>query len=234
MIAKDIELQIQMHFEHFLDNKITSIMNLSISDLDINIFLVASVRNQLRIKTSYDLSEWLVRQRLERSMVTSLGSTLQNIAKEFSNEKPLPNLTARIIRDQKIYNLIIKSGSNHNVQVTRDIQRILLQTKNKEPDSIPIFGICYGQESMISSIVKKYTNGIHVLIGNDFWSFISEDPNCYKRILKIASEVDQNYRDPNVGFLSDVIEQKIKYVDQELQKMYGNNNNFWKGILGII
>ena len=144
-ISKDIELNIQIHLENFLDNRINAIMKLSVTDIEINPFLIATIRDQLKIKTPHDLAEWMIRQRLERSMVTGFGSTLQNIAKEFCNEKPLPNITAKIKKNGKTYNLIIKSGSNHNIQVTNNIRRVLLDSKNIEPTSIPVFGICYGK-----------------------------------------------------------------------------------------
>ena len=234
-ISKDIELNIQIHLENFLDNRINTIMKLSVTDIEINPFLIATMRDQLKIKTPHDLAEWMIRQRLERSMVTGFGSTLQNIAKEFCNEKPLPNVTAKIKKNGKTYNLIIKSGSNHNIQVTNNIRRVLLDSKNIEPTSIPVFGICYGNDKGIGSIVKKHTDGILLLTGKRFWDFISGNPDCYKKILDIAIRVDKNYRDPNMGSLGKVIEYKTKNFDAELKKIYGNTyKEFWNGILGDV
>ena len=231
-ISDKIELNIQMHFEKFLNNKINTLMDMSVTDIEINPFLIATISNQLRIRTSRDLAKWLIRQRLERGMVTSFGSTLQNIAKEFCNEKPLPNITARITRDGKIYNLIIKSGSNHNIQVTRSIQKALLHAKKIEPDSVPVFGICYGNKKMIGPIVKKYTSGIQLLVGRHFWDFVSDNPNYYNQILKIAIRVDKNYVDPNVGSLRHVMEQKIDNLDEEIKRIYANTgNSIWNDIL---
>lgn len=224
-LSDKIELNIQMHFENFLNNKINTLMDMSVSDIEINPFLISCVSNQLGLRTSHDLAEWLIRQRLERSMVTSFGSTLQNIAKEFCNEKPLPNTTARIIRDAKTYNIIIKSGSNHNIQVTQGIRNALLQTKQKEPDSIPIFGMCYGNDEMIGSIVKKHMDGVQLLIGRQFWDFLSGDSSCYDQILQIATRVDKNYMDPDVGSLEQVMKQKIDDLDNEIKKIYPNTND---------
>lgn len=224
-ISKDIELNIQMYFENFLNNKINTLMDMQVSEIEINPILISATSNQLGIKTSHDLAEWLIRQRLERGIVTSFGSTLQNIAKEFCNAKPLPNTTARIVRDGKIYNLIIKSGSNHNIQVTQNIQRILLQTKKNEPDSVPVFGICYGTEAMIGNIVKKHTCGIQLLVGKPFWDFISGDPDCYNQILKIAMRVDKNYVDPNIGSLGHVMEKKIIGLTEEIKKIYSTTGD---------
>jgi len=228
-ISNKTELNIQMHFENFLNNKINTLMDMNVFDIEINPFFIASTRNQLGINTSRDLAEWLIRQRLERGMVTSFGSTLQSIAKEFCNEEPLPNTTARIARGGKVYNLIIKSGSNHNIPVTQNIQKILLSTKQAEPDSIPIFGVCYGNEETIGSIVKKHMTGVQLLVGRPFWDFISGDPTCYDQILKIATRVDKDYVDPDVGSLRRVMEQKIDALDKTIKKIYSNaDNGFWE------
>ena len=230
---KSIELNIRMYFENFLDNRIATIMDLSLSDFDINPFLIATVRDQLGISTPLDLARWLITQRLERSMVTGFGSTLQNIAKEFSNKKPPQNVTASITRDGKTYNLIIKSGSNHNVQVARNIRQVLLNSKSTEPDSIPVFGICCGDEGDVGTIVKKHMDGIQILSGRRFWDFISQDPECYRKILQIASEVGRIHRDPDAGTLEEAIMKKTKHLESELKKIYGDlDNDFWSNILG--
>ena len=67
---KSTELNIRMHFENFIGNKIAAIMDLSLSNFDINPFLIATIRDQLGISTPLDLARWLITQRLERSMVT--------------------------------------------------------------------------------------------------------------------------------------------------------------------
>ncbi len=222
-IPNNIGLNIQMHFENFLNNKINTLMNMPVSDIEINPFLIAAISNQLGIRTSHDLAEWLIRQRLERGIVTSFGSTLQNVAKEFCNEKPLPGLTARLSRDGKIYNMIIKSASHHNIQVTQSIQKVLLRTRELEPDSVPIFAACYGDEDLMGSIVKKHMRNVQVLIGRPFWDFVSGHPNCYDQILKIAYKVDKNYVDPDVGSLKQVMGQKIGSLEKEIKKIYVND-----------
>ena len=233
-MTKSVELNIRRHFENFLNNRIVATMDLSLSDFDINPFLIATVRGQLGIKTPRDLAEWLITQRLERGMVTGFGSTLQNIAKEFSNTKSPPNITASIIRDGKVYNMIIKSGSNHNQPVARNIRQILLGSINNTNNIVPIFGICCGEEEDVSSIMKKQLEGIHILAGRRFWDFISQDLGCYKRILQIATEVGVTYRDPDVGTLEDAIGKKIAEIETELKKIYGYGDDFWMNMLGAM
>ena len=95
-----MELNIRTHFETFLDKKITAIMDLTLSEIDVNPFLMSTIHHQLNLKTSQDLSKWMIMQRLERSMVTGFGSTLQNIA---------------YVLTVKFYNLLIQHQMNHGV-----------------------------------------------------------------------------------------------------------------------
>jgi len=210
-----------------------SIENLSARDLEINPFLMSTIQHQIQIDSPYDLAEWLVKQRIERGIVTGFGKTLQNIAKEFSSEKPLPGLTMKLKKNGKTYNLMIKSGPNpYPMQPAKDMQQILLNTKKIEPNSIPIFCMCYGNEEAVSAIVKTYMADVKRLVGREFWEFISGDPNCRKKILIIAKELGDNYKDKKGNSLNELIERKIKYVEKELKKLYeGDQKTFWKNIM---
>lgn len=233
MITPAVEIRIRKHFQNFLDSRIKSIEELSVWDLEINPFLTAVIKSQLNLETPYDLAEWLVKQRMERGIVTGFGKTLQNIAKEFSPEKPLPGLTMKLKKDGITYNLMIKSGPNpYPMQPAIDMQRILLQTKKLEPDSIPIFCMCYGNEKAVSTIIKSYMNEVKHLVGKDFWAFISGDKNCQQKILTIAKELGKNYKDKKGNSLTQIIERKIKNIEAELKQLYGSNNTeFWNNVL---
>lgn len=232
-IGPATEVHIRKHFRCFLNDRIHSIAKLTIWDFELNPFLIACVKNQMKLKTPEELAQWLVRQRIERGLVTGFGKTLQKIAKEFSKEEPLPGLTMKLKRNRTVYNLMIKSGPNpYPMQPAIDMQRILLETKKQDPKSIPIFCMCYGNENALSNIVKTYMNEVKHLVGKDFWAFISEDPECEKKILKIAKEEGNGFRDKEGNTLYHMVEKKIKYMEMELKKLYGSDNNtFWEHVL---
>lgn len=222
-----------MHFERFLDNKITATMDLSRRDMEINPFLFALARNQLGIDGPTALARLMILQWLERSMSTSFGSTLQNVAREFTNKTPPRGLTACLVRDGVTYNMIIKAGPNHNVQVARSIRQVLLKHKDLDSDSVPVFGSCYGRDEEMGQIVKKELAGIRVLAGRRFWEFLSLDANCYDRITQIASQVGASYQNPDAGTLEDVVRKKAECLALELKEIYGNRTeDFWRNMLG--
>ena len=83
MLDPEIRGRIQEIFEKFLSRRLTSIRKLKIAD-NVNPFLLRLLANELRINNAQSIVKWLVSQRLERSTVTSFGSTLQKVAKVFS------------------------------------------------------------------------------------------------------------------------------------------------------
>ena len=127
---------------------------------------------------------------------------------------------------------MIKSGPNpYPMQPAKDMEKILLDSKKIDSNSIPIFCMCYGNEDAVSSVVKTHMNNVKRLVGKEFWAFISGDPNCRKKILTIAKELGDNYKDQNGNSINNLIELKIKYVEKELKKLYGNEQQaFWKNI----
>lgn len=227
------ELNIQVHFERFLDKKITATMDLSLADMEINPFMIAVGKTQLGIDTPEDLARVMIAQWLERSMATSFGSTLQSIAREFADKDPPRGLTARLVRDGITYNMIIKAGPSHNVQVARNIRQVLLRYKDADPDSVPVFGSCYGRVEEMGQIMKKEMAGIRVFVGRRFWEFLSLDAGCYEKISHIASQVGASYENPDAGTLENVIEKKAECIAAELKEIYGNGReDFWRRILG--
>lgn len=77
--------RVQEVFEQFLRDGARRIRGLRIEDLNINPFLIRILAKQLDLGNSESIVRWLVSQRLERSIVTSLGIALQNAAKVFSD-----------------------------------------------------------------------------------------------------------------------------------------------------
>ena len=96
-----IKILIKKHTRDFLESRLSTIQKIRFEDFEINPYLIASVKNQLGMKKQRDLARWLVTQRSERGMVTAFGSTLQKIAKEFSDEPTTPGFTMTLRKNSK-------------------------------------------------------------------------------------------------------------------------------------
>ena len=219
MLGDASKIRIRLHFEKFLSNKAQALKDLSLAEMSINPFLIAAMGNEIGITDSHKLARWMVLQRIERSASTAFGAPLKHIAKEFCNADPLPGMDARIERDHSVYNMVITSGPKHNATAAQSIQKRLIGTKNAEPDSIPVLGMCYGNDDSIGTITKKYADSVQQIAGRDFWTFVSEDPDCYKEILEIAAVAHKYVHSQTQVTLEQLIQRKIDYIAGELESL---------------
>ena len=228
-----IGIAIRKHIKNFLKNRIKTINEIQVRDFEFNPFLIAAIKNQMGFKTAKDLARWLVNQRIERGTVTSFGGTLQKIAKEFSNEVPLPGLTMKLKKDGKTFNILITSGPNPYAKSQAiDTQNRLLATKKIEPNSIPILGICYGNEDIVSNMVKKEMSEIKFYAGRDFWRFISGENKCRDKIMDIVQEMGDTFQDSNGNSIKKILDQKISQIENELMNLFGKEpEKFWKNVI---
>lgn len=225
MLDNATKIRIRLHFERFLSKKIQSLEELSLSDMGINPFLIAVVGDQIGIANSDDLARWMVLQRIERGTSTAFGATLKHVAREFCNADPLPGMDGRIERGGSVYNLLITSGPKHNYAAVHCMRDRLQATKSDEPDSVPMLGMCYGNDSSVGDMTKKYLDGIHQIAGRDFWTFLSEDPDCYQNILEIAVTAHNYVQTTTHVTLEQLIRRKIRYVADELESLRRTNDS---------
>ena len=119
------------------------------------------------------------------------------------------------------------------MQVARNIRQVLLNSKSTEPDSIPVFGICCGDEEDVGAIVKKHMEGIQILAGRRFWDFISQDLWVLPEDLADSLRSRQNLQGSGCGNTREVIKKKTKQLESELKKIYGDRDkDFWSNMLG--
>ena len=228
-----IKILIKKHTRDFLEKRLETIQKIRFEDFEINPYLIASVKNQLGMKKQRDLARWLVTQRSERGMVTSFGSTLQKIAKEFSDEPTTSGFTMTLKKRSKKYNIVVTSGPNPYAKGPMiDLRNKLLESKKTDPGSIPIFGMCYGDDDSLSSIVKNELTDVQYYVGRRFWEFISGNKNCRDEIIKIIYDMASHFQDLEKRTIQKITNGKIEQLEESLKDRYGRNpNKFWKSIL---
>ncbi len=179
----------------FLISQIETLKSVSLSNLDINPFLM----KVLDLKTAKEILEFNLYQTVTRSIVTSWGLTVEKLlvhsgAKEFigdSNGRPgrKPDIEKKI--KEKKYYIQIKSGPNTmNVDMVNSLNEVIEQYKENKPNSTFILGMTYGTEDRISAQIRGNLNNFEdsILIGRDLWDFVSEEKNFHKEVFKILDE----------------------------------------------
>lgn len=228
--------QIKEIFRKFLLNRIKNVRMLKMSDLDINPFLIRILSHELGLDNSEAIVRWLISQRLERGTVTSFGIALQDAAKVFSEGTGVEGADILKTKKGRHYHIQVKSGPN---TIPKDlgvrIAQLLRSAQRRNRGSLTLYGMCYGSNARVSSIVKKYVEeegGIDWICGKKFWEFISDDPQCVEEIYEIAADIGRTFKDGSGESLSEVIEGKIQELTKEFEKTYGKSGgSLWKKLL---
>ena len=229
---KLIKIAVKKQTRKFLKARISGIEELRLDDIELNPFLIASIKNQFGMKKQKDLAMWMINQRIERGTVTAFGGILQKIAKEFTNEVTTPGFTMTLKKNGEKYNIMVTSGPNpYAKQQAVDFVNRMMESKKSDPDAIPILGMCYGNDDVISSIIKTELKEIKYLVGKEFWKFISGDKNCRDEIIKIMYDTANQFQDLEKGNIDKVRRKKINEFEEVLQYRFGKNpNKFWKNL----
>ena len=229
---EEIKIAVKRQTRKFLKDRISGIEKLRLDDIELNPFLIASIKNQFGMKNQNDLAKWIINQRIERGLVTAFGGVLQKIAKEFANQPTQPGFTITLKKNGKKYNIIITSGPNpYAATQATDLRNRMMESKRRDPNSIPILGMCYGNDDVVSSVVKKELKEIKYFAGKEFWSFISGDKNCRDEIIKIMYETANRFQDSENRNIEKVTKLKIEEFKDALEYKFGKDpNKFWKNL----
>lgn len=236
MLPVEKREEIEHIFEKFLLNRARTICRLKIKDLDINPFLLRILARELDLNNSRSIVAWLVNQRLERGTVTSFGIALQEAAKVFSEGTGVEGADVMKTKGNTHYHIQVKSGPN---TVPKDlgvrIAQLLRSAQRRNRGSVALYAMCYGSESQVSSIVRKYVQhegGVNWISGRRFWEFISDQPDCIEEIYRIADCVGERFRDRQGKSLSEIIELKVEELTEQFEDLYGRSGNaMWERLL---
>ncbi|MCX7682030.1 MAG: PmeII family type II restriction endonuclease [Anaerolineae bacterium] len=228
--------QVKQSFQQFLLNRANAIRKLQIEDLNINPFLIRILAKEMGFSDARSIVRWLVNQRLERGTVTSFGIALQDAAKVFSEGTGVEGADILKTKEDRHYYIQVKSGPN---TIPKDlgvrISQLLRSAQRRNRGSVALFGMCYGNQRQVSSIVRKYVEqegGIAWLTGREFWEFISDDPNCIDEIYAVVAEVGEEFRDPQGQTLSEILDAKIDELTSQFKELYGEKGEtMWQNLL---
>ena len=209
-----------------------NIRELKLEDLEPNIFLAAA----LGISNAKDFVEFYARQHIERSIVTSFGFLIEevasiigtNIEKRKKGEE-LKGWNIKTVKDGKEYYIEIKSGPHScNKDMLQSISKEQEMIREAKPDAIICLGLLYGRKEEVFGTIQTYYRGDKVFVGKEFWEFISEDPEAYKKVLKLIIEAYEEVLQESLEkkTLLQVINEKIDELTKEWCEKYGDKLDY--------
>lgn len=214
----------------FVGNAFEKIMELKLDILDINPFLIRA----LKFDEAEEVVLFYLYQRITRSIVTSWGMTVENIAlaigatKVPKKENVSDNgkkFDIKKVRDGKKYYIQVKSGPNTmNIGMVESLNTMIKKIEERDKNSIGLLGMTFGTKEKLSNQISGNLNKVdnHSIIGSKFWDFISEKKDFAEELLNIIDKAAEIYQKKSGGKkLSDIIEEKYELLLEEWDREYG-------------
>ena len=230
-----VKSKIRKHIRDYLKKQVENFSKKeNFQEMIVNPFFIAMLKNQLNIETKQKLAKFLIFDGKTKGMTGTFGSKLQEIAAEFSHETPKNGFHLRIKKGQKIYNVIVVSGPQHNTSNVDKYRSKMENSKKDFPGEIPVFGICYGSVNTLKlrfgKTLSTALKNEKIFIGKDFWQFISGDKNCRDKVLEIIEDEARNFAESDeYDSIYDTLLKQSEALDEYLSEMYGADpKKFWK------
>jgi hypothetical protein len=243
MMTPQQEQRIESIFQEFVRRRYAKVRRLSLDSLQINPLFLRQLAEHLQWTSVREIVQFLVDETFQRGIVGSAGFTAEKIARvfgeptavqgiDFEKRKPRPG------GGTDVYYIQVKAGPNTIHQDTqREIERKFDYALRRNPRAIPLLGITYGSASRANSFTRKLMARFQVLFGRDFWTFISDDPNCMDEIYRISIRVATTYRPTYRGrpvgkTLRQLLDEKIDEITNQWEAVYGSfGPQMWENLL---
>lgn len=228
MNDEQIEL-VRQHFEALAKIKYEALEEMRFEDLDFNPFLL----KLMNLQTADEIAEFMISQRVERSLFTTYGHRIQKIAKVISNT-PKGAGSSEIVKekDGKKSHIHLKAGPNTvNKGISDEVNEFLTRSRASDPEAKIFLGMTYGKRGRVNSIIQRYSH-VSWLMGREFWEYISDDPDCARRVFEIACEVAENFRPTGVTLSYRQLKlPKMKEIADAIRARYGaDEETMWKNL----
>jgi len=225
-VKPEVIEEIRREFTEIAKKRFKALASISVDNLNFNPFLLRA----LNLDTPRKIAEFMINQRIERSVVTSYGSRIQKVAKLLSERGTgVEGADIRKEKQGRTYYIQIKSGPNTpNKDITESTNRLLQSATRRNKGSVALLGMTYGNPERVSGIIKGYS-AVDWLVGREFWEFISDDPHCAEEIFKIIAEVAEEFV-PDKGAPYPVrYQEKIEELTQAIKARYGDGGeDMWE------
>jgi hypothetical protein len=221
---------IRKEFEELAKIKYQTLADIAFEDLDFNPFILML----MHLTSADEIAEFMISQRVERSLFTTYGHRIQKIAKVLS-QTPKDAGSSEVVmeKDGIVHHIHMKAGPNTvNKGISTDVNLFLEKTRASDPTARIYLGMTYGKRSRVSGIIQRYSQ-VNWLMGREFWEFITGDPDCARKIFDVACEVAETYRPPGASLTYRQLKlPKMKEIAQEIRRRYGSEESeMWRNLL---
>jgi hypothetical protein len=210
---------IKKQFEKMAESPYKVLAEIDIEDLDFNPFLLRA----LGLDTPEAIAEFMVGQRLERSLVTSLGKRIQNAARALAEGTGTEGGDILVRRGGKKYCVEIKAGPNNiNKAMMKQMNADLKSARRRDPDLVGLLGMAYGHPDRVSGIIRGYAD-IEYRSGRAFWTLVTGVSDTADEVYKLADEVSREAVARHGGkHYRSLVKEREKAVAEQIRAKYGD------------
>lgn len=185
---KNKEKKIREKIAEYIIEMMKKYEKLNRDHLAINPFLAGA----LKLESEEDILKFFITQRLQRGIVTSFGSLLQEIAKILDSEANKEDIDLVIKKDDKVHYVQLKSGPEGFTRpALRKTKGAFNKLKTENPACVTTIAFCYGIKSQLSKIWGKelYESADIVLVGKEFWDYFFGE-GFYEKLIDIFKSIE--------------------------------------------
>ncbi|WP_161974898.1 PmeII family type II restriction endonuclease [Bacillus timonensis] len=233
----DITPEIHDIMIKYLNNVFKNLRNLHLDDLTPNPILMKLVGTAAELNSASELVEYMLNARIERSTSTGFGNTMQKIATAFCETTGVGGADISIVKENEFgvpvrWYIQMKSGPNTvNKDICVQISSELQSAIRRAPGSAGLLGIGYGKPGRVSGITQQYLS-FDFEAGRDFWEFISNDSECYRKLWSLTIFIANNFEDRGGLTLKELIEKKREELTAQFIAKYGQSGErMWSNFL---
>lgn len=189
------------------------------------------------ITTAQDFVKFVLDAFLSSQEETIFGEFMEKLA-IFVSERTLggrksavEGIDLELTKNGIIYLIAIKSGPNwgNSSQIRKMVDNFkkaqrILRTNNQSVQSRCVNGCCYGKEAQIDKV--EYFK----ICGQDFWTFISGDPDLY---IKIIEPIGHRAREKNDAFYEEYSRILNTFTDEFFHQFCQNGLIDWQKLVSF-
>lgn len=218
----EIKEKIKTELLEIAKSRHKALKKINIDRLNLNPFLLRI----LNLDSPRKIAEFMINERIERSVVTSYGNRIQKIAKLIGGKGTgVEGGDIFIEKDGRRYYIQMKAGPNTpNKDLVNMINSLLRSATRRNSGSIALLGMTYGKKDNVSSIIRRYSQ-IDWKIGREFWEFIGEQ-GISEEIYKLIDEINKEYKENGMTF-EELYDQKLDLLENEIKTRYGEGPSLW-------
>lgn len=134
--------------------------------------------------------EFRIRQRLERTLVTSFGSIFQEVLKTLDREARVEDIDLVFKKNGRTHYVQLKSGPEGFTRPTlRKTKQTFEELKMQDPSCVTVIGFAYGSTRDLSPVwgQEAKESADMLLAGKDLWDYFL-GKGAYEEILSVFEE----------------------------------------------